>query len=317
MLQGRIFDDKALKMQRAGRMGTYPPISGQEAVQVGSALALKDTDWMVPSYRDIASMMAIGIPLKDLYLVWMGNDLGNKIPDGIKCLPISIVVGSQMLHAAGFAWAANIKKENLAVLTYFGDGATSRGDFHEALNFAGVFNVPAVFICENNQFAISTRMKQQTKAETLAQKGLSYGIKCYQVDGMDVLAVYSLVKEALDRVRNKEGPVLIEALCYRYGPHTTADNPDLYRTKEELEKIISENDPIIRLKNYLIKKGIWNEDKEKALVEELGRIVNNAAKEAEDTPAPAFDELVKNVFSDTPDYLKEELEYYNKTAGGK
>lgn len=317
MVQSRIYDEKALKLQRAGRMGTYPPLSGQEAIQIGSALALQKEDWMVPSYRENGAMMAIGLPMSFLYLLWMGNDYGNKIPENVNCLPISIPVGSQIPHATGIAWAANIKKHKMAVACYFGDGATSRGDFHEALNFAGVFNVPAVFICSNNQFAISTPVSQQTHAETLAQKAIGYGIRGYRLDGMDVLGSYVLAKEMLDRARNGEGAALIEALCYRYGPHTTADNPDLYRSKQEAEEIASKTDPIKRFKKYLFKKGLWDEDKDKELYAGIDRQVDAASKEAEKTPPPMFEELFDNVFAAMPDYLAEELEYAKKVSGGR
>lgn len=317
MVQARAYDDKAMKLQRGGRMGTYPPISGQEAIQVGSALALSEVDWMVPSYRELASMMTVGVPMKTLFMMWMGNDYGNKIPDNINCLPIAIPVGSQALHATGFAWAAKIRKEKTCVISYFGDGATSRGDFHEALNFAGVFQVPAVFVCSNNQWAISTPVRIQTHAETLAQKGIAYGIPSYQLDGMDVLASYVLVKDALENARNGKGPTYIEALCYRYGPHTTADNPDLYRSPEEVERIKKETDPITRFRNYLTKKGLWDEQKEKKLLEEVDAAVDSAAKEAEQTPPPSMDELFENVFATMPGYLKEELDDYHRVSGGK
>ncbi|HEY3274664.1 MAG TPA: pyruvate dehydrogenase (acetyl-transferring) E1 component subunit alpha [Methanocella sp.] len=317
MVQGRLYDEKALKLQAAGRMGTYPPISGQEAIQVGSALAMEPDDWLVPSYRELASMMIRGISMAALNLGWMGNDYGNKIPEDVKCLPIAIPVGSQALHATGFAWAAKIRKEKYAVLCHFGDGATSRGDFHEALNFAGVYQVPAVFISNNNGWAISTPVKIQTHAETLAQKGLSYGIPSYQVDGMDVLASYVMTRDALQRAREGKGPTFIEALCYRYGAHTTADNPDLYRSKEETEKIRKATDPVVRFRNYLVKKKLWDDEKEKKLVEELDAAVDAAAKEAEQTAPPTMDELFRNVFATMPDYLKEELAYYHRVSGGK
>jgi pyruvate dehydrogenase E1 component alpha subunit len=317
MVQGRLYDEKALKLQAAGRMGTYPPISGQEAVQVGSALALEKEDWLVPSYRELASMLVRGVSLKTMYLLWMGNDYGNVFPEGVNSLPIAIPVGSQVLHATGFAWAAKVRKEKYAVLCHFGDGATSRGDFHEGMNFAGVFQVPAVFISNNNGWAISTPVKEQTHAETLAQKGLAYGIPSYRLDGMDVLASYVMTKDALQRARDGKGPTFIEALCYRYGAHTTADNPDLYRSKEETAKIRAATDPIVRFRNYLVKKKLWDDDREKKLVQEIDAAVDKAAKEAEQTPPPKFEELFDNVFATMPDYLKDELEYYRKVSGGK
>jgi pyruvate dehydrogenase E1 component alpha subunit len=226
-------------------------------------------------------------------------------------------VGSQALHAMGIAWAAKIRNEKYAVLCHFGDGATSRGDFHEALNFAGVFQVPAVFVSNNNGWAISTPVKEQTHAETLAQKGIAYGIPSYLLDGMDVLASYVIARDALQRARDGKGPTFIEALCYRYGAHTTADNPDLYRSKEEMAKIRAATDPIARFRNYLLKKKLWDDDREKKLVEEIDDAVDRAAKEAEQTAPPTMDDLFKNVFATMPDYLKEEFDYYHKVSGGK
>lgn len=317
MVQGRMYDEKAIKLQAAGRMGTYPPISGQEAIQVGSALAMEPDDWLVPSYRELAAMMVRGITMNALNLVWMGNDYGNAIPRELHCLPIVIPVASQALHATGFAWAAKVRKEKYAVLCHFGDGATSRGDFHEAMNFAGVFQVPAVYVSNNNGWAISTPVKEQTHAETLAQKGIAYGIPSYRVDGMDALASYVVTRDALQHAREGKGPTFIEALCYRYGAHTTADNPDLYRSKEEMEKIRKATDPIVRFRNYLTKKGLWDDDKEKKLRDEIDASVDAAAKEAEQTPPPKMDELFEHVFATMPDYLKEELDYYREVSGGK
>ncbi len=297
-------------------MGTYPPLNGQEAIQIGSALALEKSDWMVPSYREAGAMMVKGVPMKLQYMMWMGNDLGNKIPDDVNCLPIAIPVGSQVLHATGVAWAAKLKKEKIAVMCYFGDGSTSRGDFHEGMNFAGVFNVPGVFICSNNGFAISTPVTIQTHAETLAQKAIGYGIRGYRLDGMDVLASYVMAKDALERAKKGEGPTLIEAVCYRFGPHTTSDNPDLYREKEEVEKIKQQTDPVARFRNYLVKKKLWDDSKEKALLEEIDGLVDKASKEAEQSPPPRFEDLVNNVFATTPKYLEDELDYYRKVSGG-
>ncbi len=316
MVQGRTFDEKAIKLQRVGRMGTYAPFDGQEAVQVGSAFALDKGDWMVPSYRESGAMIARGVPLKALYMVWMGNDMGNRIPDGMNCLPISIPVGSQILHTTGLAWAARVKKQGIAVLGYFGDGATSRGDFHAGLNFAGVFQVPAVFLCSNNGFAISLPVTHQTHAETLAQKAIDYGIRGYRVDGMDALAVYAVVMDALDRAKKGEGPTLIEAVCYRFGPHTTADNPDLYRKKEAVEKIKKETDPVARFKNYLVKKKLWDDSKDKALMDEMDSLVDAAAKEAEKAPQPRLEDLAHHVFAQMPEYLADEMAYAEKVSGG-
>lgn len=261
-------------------------------------------------------MMVAGVPMKQQFMMWMGNDFGNKIPDNVKCLPISIPVGSQILHAAGMGWAANIRKEKIAVICYFGDGATSRGDFHEGLNFASVFNSPVVFMCSNNQFAISTPVALQMHSKTIAQKAISYGIRGYRLDGMDALAAYVLTKDALERAKNGEGPTLIEALCYRFGPHTTADDPTLYRSKEDVERM-QQNDPIIRFKNYLMKKSLWDDTQDKALHEEIDALVDKAAKEAEQAPEPKMEDLFRNVFATLPAYLKDEIDDFNKVSGGR
>jgi pyruvate dehydrogenase E1 component alpha subunit len=316
MVQTRAFDEKAIKLQRAGRMGTYPPMDGQEAVQIGSAFALDKSDWMVPSFREGGAMAVKGVPMKQQFMMWMGNDMGNHIPEDVNCLPTSIPVGSQVLHITGMAWAAKIRKENIAILGYFGDGATSRGDFHASLNYAGVFQVPAVYVCCNNGFAISMPVADQTHAETLAQKAVAYGIRGYRLDGMDALATYVLVKDAVEKAKKGEGPTLIEAECYRFGPHTTADNPDLYRSKEEVEKIKKKIDPITRFRNYLVKKKLWDDSKEKSLVDEIDNKVDAAAKEAEKEPQPSLEDLARNVFAGMPGYLEDEIAYAKKVSEG-
>jgi pyruvate dehydrogenase E1 component alpha subunit len=184
------------------------------------------------------------------------------------------------------------------------------------MNFASVFNVPGVFLCSNNGFAISTPVSKQMHSETIAQKAISYGIRGYRLDGMDMLATYVLVKDALERARKGEGPTLIEALCYRFGPHTTSDNPDLYRKKEDVENIRKDTDPVARFRNYLVKKKLWSDTNEKALLEEVVGIVDTASKEAEGAPAPGMEDLFRNVFETMPEYLEDELEYYKRVSGG-
>ena len=233
MLFSRIIDEKTLSYQRQGRMLTYAPNIGQEATQVGSAYAMEKNDWLVPSFRELGAWLVKGVPLKNIFLYWYGNEWGSYMPEGVKVLPVSVPIASQLQHATGIGMANNIKGEKNVVVAYVGDGGTSQGDFHEALNFAAVFKAPVVFIIQNNQYAISVPRKKQTASKTLAQKAIGYGMPGILVDGNDIFAVYSATKEAVKQARKGEGPTLIEAFTYRLGAHTTSDDPTKYREDEE------------------------------------------------------------------------------------
>ncbi len=228
MAMTRAADLKALKLQRQGRMGTFAPSLGHEACQVGSAFAVQPKDWIFPYFRDLGTYVTLGLPLKHYFLYWMGNEEGMHIPEGLNIFPISVPVGSHLPHAVGCAMAMKIKKETAAAVAYFGDGATSEGDFSEALNFAGVFKTPNVFICFNNQYAISTPVRRQTSAMTIAQKALAFGFDGIQVDGNDVLAMYAVTRRRSESP-DRRGPTLIEAFTYRMGNHTTSDDASRYR----------------------------------------------------------------------------------------
>src|SRR5512136_80301 len=302
-----IADQRALLLQRQGRFGTYAPIRGQEACQVGSTYVLQKGDWVFPAFREIGAAMMMGIPLKNFYLYWMGNEMGSRSPEGINFMPVSIPVGTHIPHAVGAAWAAKIKREKVVTITYFGDGATSKGDVHEAMNLAGVFKTPTIFFCQNNQFAISVPRKIQTASATLAQKAIAYGFDGIQVDGNDLFAVVAATKEAVEKARSGGGPTFIEGVTYRFGPHTTADDPTKYRTEEEMEPW-KPLDPLVRLRLFLKEKGLWNEEVEKKLTEEAQKEVDQAVKEAEAVPSPEPDEVFKYVFAEMTPQLKEELE---------
>jgi pyruvate dehydrogenase E1 component alpha subunit len=305
----RVADQKALMLQRQGRFGTYAPCQGQEAAQVGSTYALGKDDWVFPSFRETGVIYMRGGTFKDLFLYWMGDEQGQKVPQDVHIFPISIPVGSHPLHAVGCAWAAKLQGEKICTVAYFGDGATSEGDFHEAMNFAGVFQTPTIFFCQNNQYAISVPRKKQTAAQTLAQKAIAYGFPGVQVDGNDLFAVYAATKEARERAVSGGGPTLIEAVTYRFGPHTTADDPTKYREDVELEEWKS-RDPIARLQKYLKGKGLWNEDQETKIRAEAEAIVNKAIEEAEGVPAPKPEEIFRYTFAElTPD-LREQMEDY-------
>jgi pyruvate dehydrogenase E1 component subunit alpha len=308
----RIADQRGLLLQRQGRFGTYAPIWGQEACQIGSIYALQKGDWAFPAFREIGVAVMKGVQLKDFMLYWMGNEMGSRVPEGINLMPVSIPVGSQIPHAVGTAWAAMLKGDKAVVITFFGDGATSKGDFHEAMNFAGVFKTPTIFFCQNNQFAISVPRSRQTASETIAQKAVAYGFDGIQVDGNDLFAVIAATKEAADKARSGKGPTLIEGVTFRFGPHTTADDPTKYRKEEEIS-IWKPLDPMIRLRLYLQGKGLWNETVEQQMTEESQKEIDQAVKDAEAVPAPQPDEIFKYVFAEMTPQLKEQLEYLKTT----
>ena len=233
MVLSRVFDETAYHLQREGRILTYAPLKGQEASQVGSALALKEKDWMFPSFRENAAYLVRGMSAEMLYQYWSGDERGNKIPKDLNCFTVTVPVATQIPIAVGAAWAEKLKGTKNISLVYFGDGATSEGDFHEGLNFAGVMKLPVVFVCQNNQWAISVPFYKQSGSKTVAQKAVSYGINGIRVDGNDVFAVYSAILSAVENAR-KNIPTLIECVTYRISDHTTSDDSSRYRTVEEV-----------------------------------------------------------------------------------
>lgn len=304
MLLTRMADDKAVKLQRQGRLGAYPPSKGQEASQLGPAMALKEHDWLVWAFREMGGLLWKGVPLKTLYLYWMGNELGNVYPEGVRATPSVVPVGSQVPHAVGIAYASKLRGEKSVALAYFGDGATSEGEFHEGLNFAGVFRTPNVFVCQNNQFAISTRRAKQTASPTIAQKALAYGFPGILVDGNDVLAMYAASKEAVERARKGEGPTLIESYTYRLSDHTTSDDWRKYRSKEEVAEW-ERKDPLKRFRDFLTGQGILKD--EESLLKELSEIVEKAAAEAEAVPAPSLSDVFVHTYAEMPPYLRGQM----------
>jgi pyruvate dehydrogenase E1 component alpha subunit len=285
LVMSRTFDGRALNLQREGRLGTYAPILGQEASQIGSAYAFEKTDWLFPSFREMGVFMAIGYPMNMIFQYWSGDERGMKVPDEFSIFPISIPVGTHILHAVGAAMAMKYKGDKRAAGVYFGDGGTSEGDFHEGMNFAGVFRAPVVFICQNNHWAISVPRERQTAAKSLAQKAVAYGIDGIQVDGNDVFAVYKATKDAVDKAKKGDGPTLIECVTYRMGDHTTADDASRYRPKEMTETWKSK-DPILRLKLFMEKKGLWTESYEKDLEERTKSKVDEWVKMEESVGKP-------------------------------
>jgi pyruvate dehydrogenase E1 component alpha subunit len=319
MRLARHFDQRAVSLQRQGRMGTYPPLSGQEGAQIGSATALAEADWIFPSYREHGAAYVRGLELSQTLRYWMGDERGNSL-EGLNIFPVAVPIATQIVHATGAALASDLKdEEDKAFLCYFGDGATSEGDFHEGLNFAGVFDVPAVFFCNNNQWAISVPREKQSASATLAQKAHAYGFEGVLVDGMDPLAVYKVTHEALEKAKNPDPaaddapgratrPTLIEALQYRFGAHTTADDPSVYRDEDEVERWKAK-DPIPRLETYLRDEGILDDERVEAITESVEDEVADAITEAESIERPDPASMFENVYEERTDRLREQEAY--------
>ncbi|WP_257349343.1 pyruvate dehydrogenase (acetyl-transferring) E1 component subunit alpha [Pseudalkalibacillus decolorationis] len=314
MLRARLFDKKSVNLQRQGRIGTYVPFEGQEAAQIGSALVLKEGDWMFPTYRDHAATLTYGHSLRNLFLYWKGYPMGCVPPEGKKIFPPAVPIASQLLHATGTAWAEKMKGTDHGSIAYFGDGATSEGDFHEGLNFASVFDVPVVFFNQNNGFAISVPVEKQMKSKTIAQKAVAYDIPGIRLDGNDVFAVYFETREAMKNARNGNGPTLIEAVTYRYGAHTTADDPSKYRDQEESKRRREQTDPLVRIERYMEHKGFW-EDSWKAKVEnEITVEIEKAVEEMEAFGAAPSTDMFTHVF-ETPTWtIQEQLDEFEARA---
>ncbi len=258
MVLTRIFDQRAISLQREGRIGTYPPSLGQEAAQVGSAFAQQSGDWLFPSFREVGVQLTVGYPIHHILQYWSGDERGQQAPSSLNIFPVCVSVGTHIPHAVGAAMAASYRHDPVAVTAWFGDGATSKGDFHEGFNMAGVFRLPLVFICQNNQWAISVPVRGQTAAATLAQKALAYGFEGVQVDGNDVFAVYKATRDALEKARGGGGPTFIECLTYRMANHTTSDDAGRYRSDDEVAAW-SARDPLLRLERYMERCGFWSE----------------------------------------------------------
>ena len=314
MRLARHFDKRAVSLQRQGRMGTYPPLSGQEGAQIASAHALDDEDWLFPSYREHGAAMTKGLDLDQTLLYWMGNEEGNAIADDVNLFTVAVPIASQIPHAVGAAWASKLKdEEDTSFIVYFGDGATSEGDFHEGMNFAGVFDTPNVFFCNNNQWAISVPRERQTASKTIAQKAHAYGFEGVQVDGMDPLAVYQVTREAVkkakDPAEDEHRPTLIEAVQYRFGAHTTADDPTVYRDEAEVERW-KQKDPIPRLETYLLETGRLTDEDVAAIQEDVEEMVADAIDAAESYPRPDPEDMFEYAYDEMPPRVREQLEEF-------
>jgi pyruvate dehydrogenase E1 component alpha subunit len=316
MVKGRRFDERSVSLQRQGRMVTLAPGIGQEAATVGAAMALDNkTDWFVPQYRELAGQLWHGYPLRLAFLWHVGHPIAFRVPDGLKMLPFQAAIAGQLPQAAGLAWGLKLKGDPGVVLAIFGDGGTSQGDFHEALNLAGVMRAPIVFLCQNNGWAISTTVEQQTASATLAQKAVAYGFPGVRCDGNDMFAVYKVVRDAVDRARAGDGPTLVEAVTYRLGLHATADAPSSYQPREMHDQWVN-RDPLLRMQRYLEAKGAVDTaglEKIEANVREELRV---AWDEAQREPAPDAREYFEHVHAQPSDRLRRQLSRLRQDGDG-
>jgi pyruvate dehydrogenase E1 component alpha subunit len=314
MLRIRLLDERMITLQRQGRIGFYGAASGEEAAVIGSAQALEPEDWVYPALRQGGVLLYRGLSIKEYICQVMGNQgdihKGHQMPchyshKKFNHVAWSSCMATQLPHAVGTAYAMKLSKEKKVVMAYLGDGATSEGDFHVAMNFAGVFKVPVVFFCHNNQWAISVPFEKQTASESLAIKAKAYGFEGVRVDGNDLLACYEAAKQAVEKARAGKGPSFIEAITFRMGAHSTSDDPKMYRD-EALVESWKRKDPILRLKNFLKKENVWDEKKEEALLSQIHAEINKAIEEAEALPPPSLETLFDGVYEKPLWHLEEQ-----------
>ncbi len=315
MVRGRRFDERSVSLQRQGRMVTLAPGIGQEAATVGAAMAIDaSTDWFVPQYRELAGQLWHGYPLRLAFLWHVGHPIAFQMPGDLKMLPFQAAIAGQLPQAVGLAWGLKLKGDPGVVLAIFGDGGTSQGDFHEAANLAGVMKAPIIFLCQNNGWAISTSIAQQTAAGTLAQKAVAYGFPGIQCDGNDVFAVYATVREAARRAREGKGPTFVEALTYRLGLHTTADDPTRYEPRE-LHDLWVNRDPLRRMRLHLVARGVIDEAGLEAIEEEVKDELRVAWEEAQKEPAPDPAYYFGHVHAEQSIRLRGQLRRFEKKDG--
>ncbi|MDQ0350451.1 pyruvate dehydrogenase E1 component alpha subunit [Alkalibacillus filiformis] len=312
MVYTRVLDQRSIALNRQGRLGFYAPTAGQEASQLGSHFAMEKEDFLLPAYRDVPQLIFHGLPLYQAFLFSRGHYHGNQMPEDVNAVSPQIIIGAQITQAAGVAYGFKHNGKKNVALTYTGDGGASQGDFYEGINFAGAYKAPAIFVVQNNQFAISVPVEKQSAANTIAQKAAAAGVPGYLVDGMDVLAVYKIVKEARDRAVNGEGPTLIETMTYRYGPHTMAgDDPTRYRT-DDMDDKWEKRDPLVRFRKYLEGKDLWSEEKENEIVETTKEEIKEAIKKADKQDKQKVTDLMSIMYDELPQNLEEQMEEYKE-----
>jgi pyruvate dehydrogenase E1 component alpha subunit len=310
MVYTRILDQRSIALNRQGRLGFYAPTAGQEASQLGSHFALEKEDYILPGYRDVPQLIWHGLPLYQAFLFSKGHFHGNQMPEDVNALPPQIIIGAQYVQAAGVGLGLKLRGKNAVAITYTGDGGTSQGDFYEGINFAGAYGANNIFIIQNNGFAISVPREKQTAAKTLAQKAVAAGIEGILVDGMDVLAVYAATKHARERAIEGKGPMLIETLTYRYGPHTMAgDDPTRYRSAD-LDTEWEKKDPLVRFRKFLESKKLWSEEEENQVIDQAKEDIKEAIKKADQHPKQKVTDFISNMFETLPSNLQEQMEEY-------
>jgi len=311
MIFSRVLHDRSMALSRQGRLGFYAPTEGQEASQLASHYALKQQDWIYPGYRDLPQIIMHGLPVYQAFLWSRGHVEGNNYDEDLHVIPPQIIIGAQYVQAMGNAVGQKLNgKEDEVTITYTGDGGSSQGDTYEGLNFASRYKAPAIFVIQNNGYAISTPRDKQTAAETLAQKGVAVGIPSVQVDGMDPLAVYAVTKAARDWAVAGNGPVLIETVTSRFGAHSTSgDDPTRYRTEESFD-YWEQRDPLIRFRNYLTEKELWTEEHEDELIEQYEDEIADAAKEADSVDDMTISDSLSWMFSNPGQNILEQIEEY-------
>lgn len=296
MVLTRVFDREAINLQRTGAMGTYPSCEGQEAIGAGIGVAMRKDDVFVPYYRDVATQIQRGVLMEEILLYWGGDERGQKYRDQSQDFPVCIPIASQSCHAVGIAFAIKYRAEGRAVVTTCGDGATSEGDFYESINVAGAMSLPVVFVVNNNRWAISVPLAKQTAAQTIAHKALAVGITGIRVDGNDPIAVFEVLDEALERARHDNQPTLIEALTYRLGDHTTADDASRYHDQREYDEART-IEPLIRFKRLLQNEYQWSDADDKALYDDSGKRVQQAIEVYQATSDQAPGEFFDYMFA--------------------
>lgn len=310
MVFTRVWDQRAVNLQRQGRLGFYAPVSGQEAAMIGSQFALQKEDFICPGYRDMPQLYWHGYPMHQLFLYSRGHQLGGRVPENVAALMPQIIIGAQIVQAAGVAMGLKKKGKPNVAIAYTGDGGSSQGDFYEGLNFAGVYRLPVIFFVQNNQYAISTPFSKQTAALSVAHKAVAAGIVGMLVDGMDVLAVYQAVSEAAERARKGEGPTLIEAITYRFGPHSmSGDDPTKYRTKHE-EGEWERKDPLVRFRTFLKARNLWSDEEEAAVIEQAKQTVAEEIRKAEEAEKMTVAGLIDSMYEETPPILEAQKRLY-------
>jgi pyruvate dehydrogenase E1 component alpha subunit len=317
MMLSRAYDEKVIGLQRQGRFGVYSPGLGQEASIVGSAMALDPSrDWIVPQYRELMAVVHHGYPLELITATYMGKTTAETaIPEGVNVLPTQVALAAQLPHATGLAWGLKLQGKEAVVMAYIGEGGSSEGDFHEAMNLAGVQRAPIVFFMQNNQWAISTPRRLQSAAPSFSLRAAGYGFSGVEVDGNDVLAVYDAAAEAVGRARAGEGPTLVEAVTYRMGFHNTTDNPSRYQDPAEFEEA-RQRDPIDRVIKYLTSLGLWSEERQRASTQDVGAEVDRAVEAAQSFEGVRPEMLFDNVYARPPRRMERQRSQFLTSIDG-